>query len=256
MSALPAALIDWLLLPLSGATDHRIAPWASWHGRLMVLAWAVLLPLGVMAARFFKVMPGQDWPRRLDHKAWWHAHRALQYAGVAVMSLGIVLAWGHAAGATALARWHGWLGWILLALGWLQVVGGWLRGSKGGPSDATLRGDHYDMSLRRRVFERLHKALGYLALALAMLTITLGLAVADAPRWMWLGIAAWWMLWLAGFVRLQRRGRCIDTYQAIWGPGDEHPGNRMPVIGWGVRRYSAEAWARRMRELRRTPPIH
>ena len=73
-----AACMDWLLAPASGAAEHHIAPWAAWHGRLMVLAWAVLLPVGVLVARFFKVMPGQDWPLRLDNKSWWHAHRLLQ----------------------------------------------------------------------------------------------------------------------------------------------------------------------------------
>ena len=36
-------------------------------------------------------------------------------------------------------------------------------------------------------------------------------------------------------VVLQRRGRAIDTYQAIWGPGAEHPGNQRKPIGWGIR---------------------
>ena len=36
--------------------------------------------------------------------------------------------------------------------------------------------------------------------------------------------------------RLQRQGRCIDTYQAIWGPDPRHPGNRLKPVGWGVRR--------------------
>lgn len=256
MIALFQSLIEWLSLPLSGTADHHVAPWAAWHGRLMVLAWAFLLPLGVMTARFFKVLPGQDWPRRLDHKAWWHAHRALQYLGVVAMSVGIVLAWGHAAGATALARWHAWTGWTLLAFGWLQVVGGWLRGSKGGPTDAVLRGDHYDMTLRRRCFERLHKGLGYTALALAMATIVLGLAVADAPRWMWACIALWWLVWLSGFGWLQQTGHCIDTYQAIWGPGDEHPGNQMPLIGYGIRRLTdAQGAQRRNTEPRAQRPL-
>src|SRR4051812_26748622 len=103
MTDFTSALIAWWSLPASGATDHHLAGWAAWHGRLMVLAWAVLLPLGVMVARFFKVMPRQDWPDRLDHKGWWHAHRALQYAGVAAMTLGAGLAWRQGGGATALA---------------------------------------------------------------------------------------------------------------------------------------------------------
>ncbi|WP_233259577.1 cytochrome b561 domain-containing protein [Ramlibacter sp. WS9] len=229
----------WLLTPVSGRAVHEIALWASWHGRLMVLAWGVALPLGVLVARFFKVTPRQDWPRELDNKLWWHAHRGLQWGGVLLMTAGAWLAWGQGRGATAAAQWHAALGWTLLALGWLQVMGGLARGSKGGPTDAQLRGDHYDMTRWRCVFERLHKGLGYTALLAAAVAITLGLWVADAPRWMWLGIGLWWVVWIGAFAVLQLRGRCVDTYQAIWGPALEHPGNRRPAIGWGVRRIAA-----------------
>jgi len=230
------AAIDWLAAPLSGADTHTLAPWAAWHARCMVLAWGVLLPLGALLARFFKVTPQQDWPRTLDHRGWWHAHRALQWGGVLLMSLGAWLAWGQAYGASTAARLHAWGGWALCALGWLQIAGGLLRGSKGGPGDSQLRGDHYDMTPRRRAFERAHKSLGWLAVALAVAVIALGLAIADAPRWMALTLAAWWLAFGALFAVLQSRGRCIDTYQAIWGPDPAHPGNQVPPTGWGVRR--------------------
>jgi hypothetical protein len=37
-------------------------------------------------------------------------------------------------------------------------------------------------------------------------------------------------------VRLERAGRCIDTYQAIWGPDLKHPGNQRLHVGWGMLR--------------------
>ena len=229
-------MLDWLLRPLSGASYHSIAPWAVWHARCMVAAWALLLPLGVMAARFYKVTPRQPWPQALDNKAWWHAHRGLQWAGIALMSLGAALAWQQGAGATLLARLHGWAGWALVAAGWLQIASGFARGSKGGPGEQTPRGDHYHMTPRRLAFERFHKALGWAALLAAVALITLGLGLVDAPRWMALLLGGWWLVLAAAFTQLQRRGRCIDTYQAIWGPGLHHPGNRIAPIGWGVRR--------------------
>lgn len=243
--ALAAAPAAWLLAPLSGAAQHHIADWAAWHARWMVLGWGVLLPLGVLAARFFKVLPGQPWPQRLDHKAWWHAHRLLQWAGVLAMLAGLWLAWGQGSGATAAARAHALLGHALCAAGLVQLISGLLRGSKGGPTEPHPRGDHYDMTGWRLRFERLHKALGWAAVLVAAGVIVLGLVVADAPRWMLLVLAAWWGLLAMAFVRWQRQGRCIDTYQAIWGPDAAHPGNRRSPVGWGVRRYTAAQWRAR-----------
>ena len=224
------------MTPLSGSANHQIAPWAYWHARSMVLGWGVLLPLGVLLARFFKVRSGQSWPAQLDDKLWWHGHQALQWSGVAAISVGAWLAWGHATGASAAARWHGWLGWALCAAGWAQIAGALLRGSKGGPTDTQMRGDHYDMSPRRKAFEWTHKVLGWSALLVAAGVLVLGLVVADAPRWMPLVLALWWLALGAAFVQLQRAGRCVDTYQAIWGPDTSHPGNSLTPIGWGVHR--------------------
>ncbi len=202
----------------------------------MVLGWSVLLPLGALVARFYKVMPQQDWPRQLDNKAWWHAHRGLQWAGVALVAVGAALAWGRGGAASNAAQLHATLGWALCAAALVQIVGGQLRGSKGGPTGEQLRGDHYDMTPRRRWFERVHKGLGWAAVLAAVLAIGLGLVVADAPRWMALALTLWWLALAAAFAHLQAAGRCIDTYQAIWGPDRKHPGNAQPQPGWGARR--------------------
>lgn len=239
-------------MPLSGRADHHLPLWAAWHGRLMVFAWAIVVPLGILVARYFKVMPSQAWPDELDNKTWWHWHRVLQSSGVAVMTLAWLLALHRGHGTGALAQLHRWMGWSLLATGWIQVLGGLLRGSKGGeaPSHAGLkavasRGDHYDMTARRRAFEYVHKVLGTAAVIAAVVAIGIGLVLADAPRWMAAVLGFWWFTLTVLAVHWQRQGRCIDTYQAIWGPDSSHPGNRIRTIGWGVSRYSRETWNRR-----------
>ena len=232
-------MVDWLLAPLIGAMAHPPAPWppwAYWHARCMVLGWGVLLPLGALVARYFKITRRQRWPQELDNTGWWNAHRVLQWAGIGVMTIGLSLVWGRSDAASPAARAHAWAGWAVAVIGWLQVVGGLARGSKGGPTCARLRGDHYDMTPHRIWFERLHKSLGWLAVLAALAVMILGLAVIDAPRWLALGLAAWWLLLAAAAWRWQRQGRCVDTYQAIWGPDPGHPGNRIEPIGWGIRR--------------------
>ncbi|VCU68244.1 hypothetical protein PIGHUM_00294 [Pigmentiphaga humi] len=231
-------VLAWLWLPLEAGRPHRIDPAQAWHARAMVLAWAVMIPLGVLAARFFKITPRQPWPAVLDNKWWWRAHLALQLGGIALTLAAVALVWQDAGSAAGWARAHRLLAWLVCALAAVQALGGMLRGSKGGGTPDE-RGDHYDMTPRRFLFERAHKSCGYLAMAVAMAAIATGLVHVNAPRWMAVFIALWTLAWLAAFAWLQRRGWCIDTYQAIWGPDPRHPGNRMPVVGPGVRRIGA-----------------
>ncbi len=236
-------MISFLGAPLSGASTEPALPGSVyWHGRLMVLAWGVLLPLGALIARFYKITPAQNWPQQLDNKWWWYSHQAFQYLGLVVMSLGLWLVWGMAGGATPAARVHANLGWILFWAGWLQLLGALLRGTTGGPAYNNIRGDHYDMTPKRLLFERLHKSTGWVALLLSIAAIVLGLVTADAPRWMLLALIIWWVVLTGAFVRLQKAGRCVDTYQAIWGPDPRHPGNSLKPIGIGIKRkpYSLE----------------
>ena len=195
----------------------------AWHGRLMVAAWVFAIPLGIFIARFFKILPRQDWPSEIDSQIWWRSHLVLQIGGclLSAVALIVVLARSEVR-AGGLAQWHAWLGWSVLALACVQVLGGLLRGTKGGPREP---GDHYDMTRRRLAFEVLHKSAGYLAVVLANVNVAIGLRMATAPEWMWIGLFAWWGIVLGASLTLQRRGRCVDTYQAIYGPG-EHPGKR------------------------------
>lgn len=236
-------IIDWLMTPISGSLEHNIEPWTFWHARLMVFAWSIAVPLGILAARFFKVMPGQIWPEVKDNKAWWRAHRGLQYSGITSMLIGLALAWNRGQTADSLvATVHARLGWVVITLGVLQILVAWARGSKGGPTDKQMAGDHYDMTPWRLTFEWVHKSAGYLALLLSVVVVFTGLAVADAPRWMWLVLILWWLGLFALFAHLQRQGRCIDTYQAIWGPDTGTHASKLRPTGWGVRRYTATEW--------------
>ncbi len=232
--------LDWLLAPIEPSRAHLVDGLTSWHVRLMVLAWGVSLPLGVPIARYFKVLPSQDWPRELDNKTWWRGHLFLQWGGAVLTLFGfgqIIAKVGKLAFADSP---HHVLGWVTICLLGVQVLGGVFRGSTGGParpaSDGSLHGDHFDMTLRRKVFVVVHKMVGYLALLLGAATITSGLWMANAPVWMWISIGGWWMFLIGAAVMFQRQRRSIDTYQAIWGPSLELPGNKIRPIGFGIYR--------------------
>jgi hypothetical protein len=72
------------------------------------------------------------------------------------------------------------------------------------------------MTPRRIAFEYVHKYAGYVLLALAVAAMPTGLIAADSPRWMPIVMTIWWLAMLGVFGWLQRSGRCIETYQAIW----------------------------------------
>ncbi len=220
-----AEAISWLLASVDPARPHAVDLGIAWHGRLMVLAWGVLIPLGVVVARYFKVTPGQDWPRELDNALWWRSHLACQYLGGLAMIAGFLMIW-WSGGSAGTAWLHRALGYCVLGFGALQFVAGWLRGSKGGPTDSALRGDHYDMTRRRILFEHVHRSVGYLAVATGAVTIMTGLWAANAPRWMPLALGLWWGLLIVAAIRLEAQGRHMSSYLAIWGPDPAHPGNR------------------------------
>lgn len=251
--------IAWLLTPISGSAEHVIAANVAWHGRLMVLAWAFIIPAAIVVTRYFKITPRQRWPLQLDNPFWFVTHRRLGNFAMAVATLAValVLFAGHPFRFSGSV--HAWLGWAVFLLGWAQIGGAYLRGTHGGPVDSFTRerrppeqwpGDHFSLTRRRIVFEYVHKIAGYAALVLCIAAIFTGLLHADAPRWMWALIALWWVVMAVAFMVMQRRIGCIDTYQAIWGLDRSLPGYRRRPIGVGITRYdltnAAEApWQRR-----------
>lgn len=237
-------MLDWLLLPIDPSRLHDVGFNVSWHARLMVVAWAVLFPLGVIIARFFKIMPGQDWPRVVDNLIWWRCHLVFQIAGGFVVLGALYFILTNPGRAFHFST-HTMVGWTVVSFCLFQFVAGFLRGTKGGPTepaaDGTIHGDHYDMTPRRLMFEYLHKSIGYFALLLSAVSILTGLWTVNAALWMWIGIPLWWCVLVAAFVYLQSKGRTIDTYQAIWGPDPVHPGNLIKPTGPGIRRLHKEA---------------
>ncbi len=217
---------EWLLQPIDAGRAHDLGAVISWHGRVMVLAWGILAPLAVLIARYLKVIPGQDYPAKLDSRIWWNCHRFGQVGAVLLMfvGVGIILQSGGAKSTTGTLWLHTWLGWTMASFGVLQVGSGFLRGSKGGPKDPRgMRGDHYDMTVRRIVFEVVHKGLGYGILVFAAMTILTGMWQANGPVWMWIVVIGWWIVLLAVAWFFQRLGMAMDSYRAIWGPESPMP---------------------------------
>lgn len=207
------------------------------HAALMTTVWAGIMPAGALIARYAKVTRRQRFPDELDSRFWWDWHRGLQYAGVALSAVGLVAVLGMTGGGSRTT--HGQLGLALVLLSVVQLVGTALRGTKGGPTDEgadpdrpeTWRGDHFDMTPRRRVFEAVHKTLGWSMLIAAGAVILLGVQLVGPPDWLLVVVgAAYLTLLLAVFSRVRSRRR-VSTYVAIWGPHLRSPLLKPPAGG-------------------------
>ena len=217
------------ILAASGAVTLVMAL----HATLMLTAWGILIPAGGVIARYFKVMPGQDFPRVVENLTWWRWHRGLQYAGVAMSTVALGMILSETGG--RFDTLHGRCGLAVMTLGWVQVVSALLRGTKGGPTDSradpedlsTWRGDHYDMTSRRRAFEAWHKPAGWVATLLAGVTILLGVQLVGAPAWLLFTAACVQAGTCLSLFDGAVRCRWVDTYASLWGDDPRHPGNRL-----------------------------
>ena len=186
-----------------------------WHAALMLFVWGQVLPTGVLLARFFKVTPEQDFPKQCDNQFWWNWHRGLQYGGLILASISTWLMWQKVGLGGSL---HAQLGLTLVGLGWLQAVSSWVRGSKGGPTEHNLHGDHYDMTLQRLVFEYWHKIMGWSCLIAALVAIGSGFYLVGVNRAFYVGIpVSLGLILIFIFILFTKQKRWVDTYAAIWG---------------------------------------
>lgn len=229
---LPVAVLFASVVGFGLAASGSVTSAMAVHAALMLTAWGLLIPAGGVVARYFKVMPGQDFPRVVENLTWWRWHRGLQYGGTALatVALGVILSETGGRFDTL----HGRCGLAVMMLGWLQVVSGLLRGTKGGPTDsranplepATWRGDHYDMTPRRHAFEAWHKPVGWAVVMLAGATVILGLQLVSSPAWLLFVVGALQAAACASIIDGVARHRWVGTYTSLWGPDPRHPGNR------------------------------
>jgi hypothetical protein len=217
--------------------DRTITLHWELHALLMTGVWFVLVPIGVIAIRYFKPKPTsygiEKGTGRLDVKLiWWTIHYGFLYGAVGLALIGMttaMLAVGSFSGSV-----HAICGLGTIVFGCLQIVSAWFRGSHGGKNGAdsdpddpsTWGGDHFDMTPQRRWFEAYHKTTGYFTIVLA-----LG-AVASGLQRLWvapiaIGIVFILIVLLFVCVMLERMGYRQDTYRSVYGNHPDNPYNKV-----------------------------
>lgn len=209
----------------------------EYHALLMFGVWFVLVPVAIVAVRFFKTRPQ---PYGIDKRGignlhpkllCWTIHVFVLYGAIGLSLAGLAIALFVSGGFSGTM--HAVWGIAAVLAGCLQIVSAWLRGSHGGrygpgsdpENPDTWHGDHFDMTPRRRWFEAWHKTAGYFAVLLALGAVITGLVQFWMPS-----IAIMLALLLPGlllvFVVLEGKGFRHDTYHSVYGTHPDLPYNR------------------------------
>lgn len=208
----------------------------DYHAILMFAIWVVLVPLSIISIRYCKPKPTRYGIRekvRLSNTAWWwfFAHKYVLYFAIGLLLIGATLAITVSRGFSGSV--HSLFGIITVVLGCLQVVSSWFRGTHGGRyyytadqnNPSTWKGDHFNMTPRRRMFEAFHKNLGYFAGFFALGAVASGLTQYPMPVLTVVMLATVFAI-IALCLVLEHRGRKYDTYRAVFGFDPDHPYNR------------------------------
>lgn len=206
------------------------------HALLMAFAWFVLVPVAILAIRYFKPRPttygiARDTGRFDRRLLWWTIHWTFLYAAIGLALAGTAVAVVVSQGFSGSV--HAMFGLAATTMGCLQIGSAWLRGSHGGKQGAasdpdrpeTWHGDHFDMTPQRRWFEAYHKAAGHLTLALALAAAATGLLqhwVTAAALIVGVAMVAGLLLTVL-FEGLEMRQ---DTYRSVYGNHPDHPYNK------------------------------
>ncbi|MFV2035397.1 MAG: hypothetical protein ACC631_09880 [Halocynthiibacter sp.] len=202
----------------------------------MVSIWIILVPLSIIAIRFFKPRPterGVEYKIRVGDLRWWwfHVHKFGLYLPIAMSLVGLTVTLVVSKGFSGSV--HSVFGLLTILFGCLQVISSWMRGRHGGrfyatadpDGPSTWHGDHFNMTRRRRLFETYHKTAGYFAMFTAVGAVASGLMQFPMPV-LAIGLLLAGLIIFILVVRLEHAGRRYDSYRAVFGYHPENPHNK------------------------------
>lgn len=218
--------------------DNISSNYLDYHGILMYIIWIILIPIGIIAIRYGKPMPSpygiQEKLNLSNYHKWWQffIHKYLLYTAVGILLAGTaaMLIFRGFSGASV----HSLFGIATVVLAVLQIASSLLRGTHGGryyskndPNDpSTWKGDHFDMTLRRRLFEAFHKNVGYFACFFAVASVASGLMRHPIPALVVVMVVTVLGI-MAVCLVLEYKGFKYDTYRSVFGTNPDLPFNKV-----------------------------
>ncbi|OVA00279.1 Cytochrome c assembly protein [Macleaya cordata] len=146
-----------LLMRGSAEAEQDLRPVLAVHGFMMFVAWGILLPGGILAARYLKHVKGDGW---------YQIHVYLQYSGLAIVLLGVLFAAAELRG-FFISSVHVKFGIAAIFLACVQPVNAYLRPKK--PANGE------ESSSKRLLWEYIHIIVGRSAIVAGIAALISGM---------------------------------------------------------------------------------
>ncbi|XP_060216296.1 cytochrome b561, DM13 and DOMON domain-containing protein At5g54830 [Lycium barbarum] len=204
-----------LLMRGSAEAEEDLRPVLAVHGFMMFLAWGILLPGGILAARYLKHVKGDGW---------FQIHVYLQYSGLSIVFLGFLFAVAELRG-LSFSSLHVKFGMLAIVLAIAQPVNAYLRPKKPGAGE--------EVSSKRHVWEYIHVIVGRGAILVGIAALITGMkhlgeryGDEDVHRLMWalilwILVGALTVMYLEYRERKRRRDRISGRSNWVLGSGEE-----------------------------------
>ncbi|XP_041016883.1 cytochrome b561, DM13 and DOMON domain-containing protein At5g54830 [Juglans microcarpa x Juglans regia] len=160
-SAKSSRLVRVLLMHGSAEAEEDLRPVLAVHGFMMFLAWGILLPGGILAARYLKHIKGDGW---------YQIHVYLQYSGLAIVLLALLFAVAELRGFYVTSL-HVKFGITAIILACLQPVNAFMRPKK------LSNGE--EVSSKRVLWEYVHVIVGRSAIVVGIAALFTGMKHLD-----------------------------------------------------------------------------
>ncbi|KAK2981701.1 hypothetical protein RJ640_013099 [Escallonia rubra] len=146
-----------LLMRGSSEAEEDLRPVLAVHGFMMFLAWGILLPGGILAARYLKHVKGDGW---------FQIHVYLQYSGLAIVFLGFLFAVAELRG-LYFDSLHVKFGMMAMLFACVQPLNAYLRPKR--PANGE------EVSSKRVIWEYIHVIVGRCAIVVGIAALITGL---------------------------------------------------------------------------------
>ncbi|GAA0157570.1 hypothetical protein LIER_38480 [Lithospermum erythrorhizon] len=146
-----------MLIHGSSEAEEDLRPVLAVHGFMMFLSWGLLLPGGILSARYLKHVKGDKW---------FQLHVYLQYSGLAIIFLGFLFAVAELQG-FLFSSLHVKFGYLAILLGVTQPVNAYFRPKKSASGE--------EMSSKRLLWEYTHIIVGRCSIIVGVAALITGM---------------------------------------------------------------------------------